>query len=144
MTPARLLACAANCQSAPAPAAAAAAPQAAAAAAAGRVASFAAGRRVRLASAPWLPLQVYKLYGGPHGFMVSTGVAEPDADHAATLLRFSLHLLQATASVRRRGPRACAGPRQHRPLQAAAGCCGCASPVVAGLRRSVVASHRPR
>ena len=43
--------------------------------------------------------RVYKLYGGPHGFMISTGVAEADADHAATLLRFSLHLLQAAQSV---------------------------------------------
>ena len=49
---------------------------------------------------PPLLLQVYKLYGGPHGFMISTGVAEPDADHAATLLRFSLHVLQAAQSVR--------------------------------------------
>ncbi|KAL4858295.1 Adenylate cyclase [Chlorella vulgaris] len=44
--------------------------------------------------------RVYKLYGGPHGFMISTGVAEPDADHATTLLRFSLHLLQAAQSIR--------------------------------------------
>lgn len=45
------------------------------------------------------PLQVYKLYGGPHGFMISTGVAETDEDHASTLLRFSLHVLQAMHQV---------------------------------------------
>jgi hypothetical protein len=53
---------------------------------------------------PLLLLQVYKLYGGPHGFMISTGVAEPDADHAATLLRFSLHVLQAAQNVRSTPP----------------------------------------
>ncbi|PSC74422.1 adenylyl cyclase Cya [Micractinium conductrix] len=44
--------------------------------------------------------RVYKLYGGAHGFMMSTGVAEPDENHAATLLRFSLHLLQSVQSIR--------------------------------------------
>jgi hypothetical protein len=47
--------------------------------------------------------RVYKLYGGPHGFMVSTGVAEPDPEHAATLLRFALHLTQAVQSIRLAG-----------------------------------------
>lgn len=47
-----------------------------------------------------LGLQVYKLYGGPHGFMVSTGVAESDEQHASTLLRFALHVLQAVQAVR--------------------------------------------
>ncbi|PRW57717.1 adenylyl cyclase isoform A [Chlorella sorokiniana] len=44
--------------------------------------------------------RVYKLYGGPHGFMISTGVAETDEDHASTLLRFSLHVLQAIQQIR--------------------------------------------
>lgn len=43
---------------------------------------------------------MYKLYGGPHGFMISTGVAEADEDHASTLLRFALHALQALQQVR--------------------------------------------
>ncbi|KAL4457367.1 hypothetical protein ABPG75_012232 [Micractinium tetrahymenae] len=44
--------------------------------------------------------RVYKLYGGPHGFMVSTGVAESDDQHASTLLRFALHVLQAVQSIK--------------------------------------------
>lgn len=48
--------------------------------------------------------RVYKLYGGPHGFMISTGVAETDEDHASTLLRFSLHVLQAMHQIRLPGP----------------------------------------
>ncbi|KAI7846098.1 hypothetical protein COHA_000359 [Chlorella ohadii] len=48
--------------------------------------------------------RVYKLYGGPHGFVISTGVAETDEDHASTLLRFSLHVLQALQQIRLPGP----------------------------------------
>ena len=68
----------------------------------GRTAAAHPALAVAVAALPPLPLllQVYKLYGGPHGFMISTGVAEPDADHAATLLRFSLHVLQAAQNVR--------------------------------------------
>lgn len=44
--------------------------------------------------------QVYKLYGGPQGFMVSSGVAEPDVRHAATLLRCALHLHTAARELR--------------------------------------------
>ena len=44
-------------------------------------------------------LQVYKLYGGAHGFLISTAVAEPDEAHAATLLRFALHLHQTMQNV---------------------------------------------
>ena len=43
--------------------------------------------------------QVYKLYGGSHGFMLSTGVAEADPNHATTLLRCALHLLQVFEPV---------------------------------------------
>lgn len=43
--------------------------------------------------------QVYKLYGGSHGFMLSTGVAEADPTHATTLLRCALHLLRVFEPV---------------------------------------------
>ncbi|KAL4452450.1 hypothetical protein ABPG75_008112 [Micractinium tetrahymenae] len=44
--------------------------------------------------------KVYKLYGGPHGFMLSAGVAEPDSQHAASLLCCALHLRQALQGAR--------------------------------------------
>lgn len=44
--------------------------------------------------------RVYKLYGGAHGFLFSTAVAEPDENHAATLLRFALVVHQAAQSIR--------------------------------------------
>ena len=34
-----------------------------------------------------------QLFGGPQGFMISTNVAETDADHATTLYRFLRHLI---------------------------------------------------
>ena len=36
--------------------------------------------------------QVYKLYGGPRGFMICANVSEPDAHHAATLFHLAKDL----------------------------------------------------
>jgi class 3 adenylate cyclase len=44
--------------------------------------------------------RLYKLYGGAQGFMLSTNVAEPDADHATTLLEAARALLQVLPEVR--------------------------------------------
>ncbi|KAL4448432.1 hypothetical protein ABPG75_005651 [Micractinium tetrahymenae] len=43
--------------------------------------------------------KVYKLHGSPHGFLVSAAVAEPDPQHAASLLRFALHLHQTAQKI---------------------------------------------
>lgn len=51
-------------------------------------------------------MQVYKLYGGPDGFMLSTGVAEPDEHHAANLLRAGLQIACLTKRVCACGPAA--------------------------------------
>lgn len=40
------------------------------------------------------PHQVYKLFGSPFGFMLSTNVAEPDPQHATTLLACARELLE--------------------------------------------------
>lgn len=82
--------------------------------------------------------RVYKLYGGPHGFMISTGVAEPDADHATTLLRFSLHLLQAAQSVSDCAccPRCCTSK--------AGTCHSCGPPPAAELRQASRTHHSER
>ncbi|KAL4436869.1 hypothetical protein ABPG75_004008 [Micractinium tetrahymenae] len=44
--------------------------------------------------------KVYKLYGGAQGFMLSAGVAEPDKQHAASLLRCALHLHTAAREIK--------------------------------------------
>lgn len=49
--------------------------------------------------------------------MISTGVAEADPAHAATLLRFSLHLLQATQEVRGPQPGGQRAQRAERPVR---------------------------
>ena len=43
--------------------------------------------------------QVYKLYGGASGFLICTNVAEPDEQHAPSLLQTALHLQEAAAEV---------------------------------------------
>lgn len=47
------------------------------------------------------PCQVYKVHGGPLGFMLSTNVAEADAQHAATLLRCARELLHVLGQASR-------------------------------------------
>ena len=44
-------------------------------------------------------IQVYKVQGGPLGFMLSTNVAEADAQHAATLLRCARELLHVVGQA---------------------------------------------
>lgn len=46
-----------------------------------------------------LPPQVYKLFGSSFGFMLATNVAEPDPNHAATLLACARELLEALQQV---------------------------------------------
>ena len=49
---------------------------------------------------PQPPLkQVFKLYGGAQGFLLATNVAEPDANHAATLLSFAERLMRVAQHV---------------------------------------------
>ncbi|KAI7844589.1 hypothetical protein COHA_001829 [Chlorella ohadii] len=44
--------------------------------------------------------KVFKLYGGAQGFLLATNVAEPDANHAATMFAFAQRLMQVALHIR--------------------------------------------
>lgn len=48
---------------------------------------------------PAVHQQVFKLYGGAQGFLLATNVAEPDANHAATMFAFAQRLMQVALHV---------------------------------------------
>lgn len=56
--------------------------------------------------------QVFKLNGGAQGFLLATNVAEPDANHAATLFAFAQRLMRAMQHVSTLMP-ALSRPRLH-------------------------------
>ncbi|PRW57941.1 NO-insensitive guanylyl cyclase III [Chlorella sorokiniana] len=44
--------------------------------------------------------RVFKLHGGAQGFLLATNVAEPDADHAATMFAFAQQLMRVAQLIR--------------------------------------------
>lgn len=56
--------------------------------------------------------QVFKLNSGAQGFLLATNVAEPDANHAATLFAFAQRLMRAMQHVSTLMP-ALSRPRLH-------------------------------
>jgi hypothetical protein len=62
-----------------------------------------------------------QLFGGAQGFMISTNVAEADADHATTMYRFLRHLLANLQHVSGRGCAPRGGKRGGAPAQSIVG-----------------------